>query len=156
MTVLRRAMDASLVVRRTASVTQWLRQTRQRIAIGLGDAWSDRQEMREVERIRDLVSTSRIAAVLSALVTAPILASREARVRRLLDPLRRLELREQIRTASCAIVVAAFTHTALLALLGVPVHVLGWTMRMVLVAVGAIGLRWPEAFAAAWKDRQER
>ena len=149
-------MESSLVVRRLAPFGQWLRETRRRISVGLGEVWSDRQEIREVERIRILLSTSRIAAVLSSVVMAPIMASREASVGRMLDPLRSFDLRARIRTASCAIVVAVLTHTALLALLGIPVHVLGWSMRLGLLAAGAIGLRWPDLLAAAWHDKQSR
>lgn len=156
MTVLRRATESSAVVRRLAPIAGWLRQTRQRIGVGLGEPWSDRQERREVERVRGLVSTSRIAAVVSSVVMAPVIASREAAVRRMLEPLHTLALPDRIRTASVAIIVAVLTHTALLAVLGVPVQVLGWSTRVVLVAAGASGVCWPEVFAAAWKDRQTR
>jgi hypothetical protein len=132
------------------------RRNRQRIAAGLGDPWSDQAEIREVERVRTLLSTSRIARVLSFLIMAPVVASREARVRRLLAPLATLDLPARIRTGGCTIIVAVATHTVLLAVLGVPVHTLGWSTRAGLLAAGLIGLRWPEPFAAAWTDRQTR
>ena len=118
--------------------------------------WSARQEAVEAERMRALLSTSRIAAVVSSVVNAPVLASREAAIRRGLAPLVTMDLVPRIRTGSCAIIVAVVCHTALLALFGVRVYTLGWVTRVVLLAAGVMGLRWPEPFAAAWKDRQTR
>jgi hypothetical protein len=156
MSVLRNALDSSAVAGRVSRARQWLRVTRERMAVGLGERWSDQQERRELERVRTVMSTSRLARLLSSLVMAPVIASRQARVRRLLDPLVSQDLPAKIRTGSCAIVVAVLTHTVLLAVLGVPVQALGWSTRAALLAAGVIGLRWPGPFAAAWRDRQTR
>lgn len=156
MTGLGRAADSSAVVRAVRGVRTVLRRNRARIVAGLGDPWSDQAEIREVERVRTVLSTSRLARLLSALVMGPVIASRQAHIRRFLDPLVSQDLPAKIRTGSCAIIVAVVTHTVLLAALGVPVHTLGWTTRAGLVVAGLIGLRWPEPFAAAWKDRQTR
>jgi hypothetical protein len=175
MTAFTRAMDSSLVVRnirrlaagsvvcaaviaitRWPEVTRWLRQTEQRIVVGLGGPWSEEEERRTVAQLDALASNSRIVAGLSALVTAPLPAWRESSLRRLLRKILSLDLEDKICVASWAIIVAALTHTALLAVLGEPVHALGWSVRLGLVAAGAIGLCWPERVAAAWKDRHTR
>lgn len=156
MTAFRRAAGSSLIVRSVRRLVMGLRTMDQRIAAGLGDPWSAAQEAHETESVRRLLSTSRIAALLSALMTALTAASREAYVARWLGPLHGLDLPSRIRTGGVAIIVAVVSHTILMAVIGVPVHSLGWTMRAVLVAGGAIALRWPEPFAAAWKDRQTR
>ena len=175
MTVLRRAMASSVVIRRLRRIAdgsrvyaavaawtrwvpgrRWLRETERRIVVGLGGAWSGQEEIRTVERLDALVSTSKVAAVLSGTVMAPILASRDARLRRLFHSAGSLDLPAKVRTGSCAIIVAVLTHTVLLAVIGVPVHLLGWSLRVGLGAAGALGLWRPEAVAAAWRDRQIR
>lgn len=156
MSALGNAIASSTVARRLSRARQWFRVTGERMAVGLGERWSAQQERREFERVKVVMSTSRLAGVLSALVMAPVIASRQARVRRLLDPVISQDLPAKIRTGSCAIIVAVLTHTVLLAVLGVPVQTLGWSTRAILLAAGLIGLRWPGPFAAAWKDRQAR
>jgi hypothetical protein len=176
MTVLKRAMDSSVIAQhlrrltadsvvcaaaaaataRWRAVTRWLHVTRQRIVEGLGGEWSDQEEIRTVERLGTLLSTSRIATMVASVVRAPMAASRDARVWRLLGPLRSPDLATRVRTGSCAIVAAVLCHTVLLAVVGVPVYGLGWTTRAGLLAIGAAGLRWPHAVVAAWRDRQNR
>lgn len=174
MSLLRRAMSSSVVVRnvrrlaagsavcaavaaviRWPNVTQWLRQTRQRIAVGLGGEWSEQQEIRTVEQLDALVSNSRIAAALSALVMAPIVASREAGLRRVLDRFLSLDSLTKVRTGSCAIIIAVLCHIALLALLGVPVHALSWSISTGLVAAGLVVVWRPDTLVSAWKDKFE-
>ena len=172
MSVLTRAMISSAVVRRARhlasgsvvcavvaaaarwpNVTQWLRQTRQRIVVGAGGEWSAEQESRTVEQLDMLMSSSLIAAALSSLVMAPIVASREAGLRHVCDRMLSLDVPARVRAGSCAIIVAALCQTALLALFGVPVYALGWSIRAALIAAGTIAFRRPEAVAAAWRDQ---
>lgn len=150
------AIKSSVLAGRLSRVRRWLRVTNERIAVGLGERWSDQLERREVERVRAVLSTSRLANLLSSLVMAPVIASRQARVRRFLNPLVSQDLPAKIRTGGCAIIVAVLTHTVLLFVLSVPVYALGWGFRGALLAAGMIALRWPEPIAAAWKDRQTR
>ncbi len=175
MTAFMRAMDSSVVVRhirrlaagsvvcarvsaitRWPDVASWLRQTRQRIVVGLGGAWSAEEERRTVEQLDALASSSRLVAGLSSVVTAPLPAWRASGLRRVLQGILSWDFEHKIGVASWAIIVAVLTHTALLAVLGEPVYALGWSVRLGLVAAGVIGLRWPEPVAAAWKDRQTR
>jgi hypothetical protein len=175
MTAFTRAMDSSLVVRsirrlaagsvvcaaaiaitRWPETTRWLRQTRQRIVVGLGGEWSEEEERRTVEQLDALASSSRLVAGLSSVVTAPLPAWRTSGLRRVLWGILSWDLEHKIEVASRAIIVAVLTHTALFWVLGEPVHALGWSTRALLVAAGLMGLRWPELFAAAWKDRQTR
>jgi len=145
---------AILAVTRWPDVMRWCRQTRQRIVIGVGGDWSTEREIRTVEQLDVLVSTSVIAAGISSLVAAPIAAWREAGLRRVWDRMLGLDVPTKVRTASVAIIVAVLCHTVLLVLLRVPVHMLGWSMRAVLVAAGAVAFRQPGALAAAWSDKQ--
>lgn len=172
MSPLRRAMDSSAVVRgwrRVASsstvwallsaATRWpnlaerLRETRRRIAIGAGGDWSGQQEIRTVEQLDVLASSSLLVAGAAWLVTRPILAWRESALRRAWGRASGLDVVTQIRTASVAIVVAVLCHTALLAVLGVHVQALGWSTRAGLLAAGVLALRYPETLAAAWRDK---
>ena len=123
---------------------------------GLGGEWSEQQERRTVEQLDALASSSRIVAGLSSLITALVAAWRESGLRRVLQGILSLDLEDKISVGGWAIIVAVLTHTALLAVLGVPVHALGWSVRLGLVAAGVIGLRRPEPVAAAWKDRHTR
>ena len=128
---------------------------RDRVLTGLAREPSEEPESRTRERIEALAANSRVMGALSLILTAPALAAREARVRRLLDPLLGLDLPARLRIGAFVSLVAVATHTILLALLGVPVHALGWGVRAGLFVAGAIVLRRPGVLAAAWIARTE-
>jgi hypothetical protein len=99
---------------------------------------------------------SRIAGALLAFARAAVAASREAGLRRCLDGMAALDARTTVQIGSVAIIVAVLCHAAIFAVLGVTVHALGWTTRAALLAAGLVMLRTPDAFAAAWNDRETR
>lgn len=175
MTAFTRAMNSSAVVRsvrtlaagsvvlaglaaiaRWPRTTRWLRQNRQRVIAGFGGPWSDQEERRTTEELDVLVSSSRIAAMLSSLVTPPRAAWRESRLRCVRDGWARQDIVDKVRASSCAIIVAVLTHTVLLWGLGVPVHALGWSTRVFLLAGGTLSFRRAQAVAAALRDWQTR
>ena len=164
--VAKRAIDSSAVVRlirpaiagsavcaAAASALQWLRRTRERIVAGLEGGWSAQQAARTRRQLDAIASGSRVIGALASLLTAPSAALREAGAARLLDPILGLDLRERVRMLACLGVVAVITHTVLLAGVGVPVHEVGWWIRVGLVIICVIVVRWPEPVAAAWRDR---
>jgi hypothetical protein len=166
MDYVRRAIDSSAVVRvirppiagsaacaAAASAVRWLRRTREAIVVGVGLRRSARQTVRTDQQLDAMAADSRVMGALSSLLTAPSVARREARAARLLDLMLGLDLLERIRISGCIIVVAVMTHTVLLAVLGVPVHEVGWGIRAGLVVGCVILVRWPGPFAAAWRDR---
>jgi hypothetical protein len=162
----RRAVDSSALVHlirpviagsaacaAAASALRRLRRTRERIVVGLGGRWSSQQALRASQRLDAIASDSRVVGQFSSWLAAPSVAWREARVTRLLVPVLGLDLLERVRMSGCIILMAAITHAVLLAVLGVPVHALGWWIRAGLVGVCVIVVRWPGPFAAAWRDR---
>ena len=168
----RRAMNSSVLVRgvrrvaagsavcaavgaamRWPTATQWLRRTRERIVVGLGGEWSDEEQLGTAKRLDTVVADSRILNALSSIVMAPTSAWREAAVWRVLDPILSVDLPTRFHLGGSVVVVATLTHTVVLALLGVPVHALGWSFRVGLFAVGLLFVWRPEALAAAWRDK---
>jgi CBS domain containing-hemolysin-like protein len=162
----RRAIDSSAVVRlirpaiagsavcaAAASALRSLRRTREGIVVGVGGRRSARQAVRTNQQLDAMAADSRVIDALSSLLTAPSVARREAGAARLLDLVLGLDLLERIRISAYIIVVAVMTHTVLLAVLGVPVHEVGWGIRAGLLVGCVILVRWPESFAAAWRDR---
>jgi hypothetical protein len=151
--LIRPVIVGSAVCAAAASALQWLRRTRERIVVGLEGGWSAQQAAGTSRQLDAIASGSRVIGALASLSTAPSAALREAGAARLLDPILGLDLRERIRMSACIIVVAVLTHTVLLAQRGVPVHEVGWWIRVGLVIICVIGVRWPEPLVAAWRDR---
>ena len=156
---LRRIAAGSAVMSTASSVTrwpdvrQWLRQTRRRIVVGAGGDWSNQREIRTIELLDALLSSSRIASALSSVVSPSIVALRDAGVTRVWDRVLGLDNPMKVRTVGCAMISAVLCHTALLALMGVRVFALGWSIRVVLLAAGVAALWRPEPLAAAWRDK---
>ena len=151
--VVRRVVAGSILCAILASTTRRLRRTRERIGAGLGGAWSHEQAIRASEQLEALAADSRVMAALSSCVTAPWAAWHEASVKRLLDPILDLDLPARFRLTGFVLVIAVLTHTALLAVLGVPVEALGWSVRAGLVVASLIVIWRPRQLAAAWRDR---
>ena len=139
MSVLQRAAGSSAIARR---LRRW------------AGEWSPDQEQREVEQVRALLSTSRLAAAVSRPIHLFAAAWRHSRLRRVSDAAQGLDAAALARLIGWALIVAVFCHTVLFAVIGVRVGALGWAMRTVLLALGAAGFFRPETWAAAWKDRQ--
>ena len=151
--LIRPVVETSVVCAAVVSTVHWLRRTRERIVVGLGGKRSAQQTTRDSQQLDALAADSRLIAALSSLWTIPSIAWRESGVKHLLDPILGMDLLNRTRMSGCIIVIAVMTHTVLLAVLGVPVHEVGWAIRGGLVVVCVIVVRWPEPFAAAWRDR---
>jgi CBS domain containing-hemolysin-like protein len=151
--VARRVIAGSAVCTALAVVVRGLRRNRRRIVAGLGGEWSRERELRTTERLEALVADSWVVSALSSAVAAPSAAPREARARRLLDPILSQDLPARVRILGCVIVIAVLTHTLLLELLGVAVPAGGWGIRAGLVASSLLVAWRPGALAAAWRDR---
>ena len=147
---------AAVAITRWPRATRWLRQTHQRILVGFGGEWTEQEERRTVEQLDALASSSRIVAGISSLGTTTLVAWRESALRRALGEVLGVKLDHRIRIGGFAIIVAVLTHTVLLWLLDVPVQTLGWSTRVFLLIIGAVGLRRSEAVAAALRDWQAR
>ena len=152
---MRRVVADSVLCVGVAAIAARLR-PRQRIAAGSGAAWMGEQEIRIAEQRDAQLAGSRLMGALCATAAAVAAAWRAAQVRRLLEPVFGLDLPERIRAAAGVVLIAAFTHTVLLAALGVSVHVFGWSFRAGLAGASLIALWRPEPLAAAWKDRAAR
>lgn len=150
---LQRVAAGSAACAAVAAGRRGLRRARARIVEGLGGEWSRERELRTTERLEALFANSRVVAALLSLLGSPSAAPREAKAKRLLDPVLTLDLPSRVRTVGFVVVVAVLTHTLLLAALGVPVAALGWGIRAGLVAAGLIVVWRPGAPAAAWRDR---
>lgn len=134
-------------------VSAWLAETQRRILIGFGSEWSEQEERSTITRLDHLASTSRIVSEVTWLVTTPIRAWRESRLRRMQQRVSSWELQDKVWVSGLAIVAAVITHTVLTWLLSVPVYVLGWTTRVLMLVVGAICFRESEAVAMAWRGK---
>ena len=154
MRLLRRLIASSAICQTVLALARCVGRTEQRILEGLRTEWSAEQEMLQ---FLAFAHDSRVAMFVSSLIlSAPRAAWNEAGVRRLLDPMLRLEVPERIRVVGWTLVIAVLTHTGILAAFGTPTSSLGWGFR---AAVGAVGLfvAWrPSAIAAAWDDRRRR
>ena len=128
---------------------------RNRIAIGLGGAWSGEREHRGALLVHAVAADSRVISALSTLLAAPSRAREGARSRRLLAPFLGLDAPGRLSAAGQVLIVAVLTHTAVLALLRAPVHLLGWSVRGGLIVLGLFLARNPNGAAAAWKDKAE-
>jgi hypothetical protein len=109
--------------------------------------------MLTAQRLDTLGNDSRVVAALWTLVTAPEVAWRGCALRRHVEPFTCLGLPLRIRAIGGVLAVAVGTHVLVLAALGVPVRVLGWSTRAVLVAVCIMMIRRPDPLATAWRLR---
>ena len=168
-TLIGRAVDSSAVVglaRRMAAdsavcpvVTRAVRSLHEldkRIVVGLRGGWSRQQELLTSERLQALAADSRVVAALWSFANAPSAALPGARATHLLSPILRLAVRERIRMAGIAIIVAVLTHVLVMVIVGVAVGVTGWSICAGLVAAGVIAIWRPDALRLAWKDRPTR
>jgi hypothetical protein len=162
----RRAMESSLVIRGARRFTansilfqavvaaaRWLRRTRDGIVTGMQIEPPGVEQRRTTERLKTVASTSRVVAIVSSILNAPLVASREAAVTNPLHPLFGLDLERRVQMAALVAVIAVLTHTILFAALGVPVDTLGWGVRSGVIFAGLVVAWRPAAVAAAWRDR---
>lgn len=106
-------------------------------------------------RLDAVVTNSRFMAALRTAIGAPARAFGDAHARRLLAPFLDLDALSQSRAVGWVMIIAVITHTIALAVLRVPVQVLGWSTRGGLIAAGLLLARRPLAVAAAWKDKPD-
>lgn len=161
MTVLRRArLDSRVALlgrrlvadsRVCAAVGTVIRPT---VAPGL--QWTTQQEAQSFERLEHVLRGSRIAALLSRMVAWPESAWPDAKVKAWLRQAWGEDVEAGIQMVGCAVVAAVLTHTVLLGVFGVPVHTLGWSLRVVLFAAGLAVVWRPGAMAAAWTGKTAR
>ena len=164
--VVTRAMDSSATARVVrpmiagsglcalgAGVAASVWRTRERIIAGLGGEWSDKKARRSAAQIDALAAQSRVVKTLRSWSLAPSVACREGVVGQMLDLILSLDLQARVSVGGGVTVVAVLTHTFVLTALGVPVQLVGWSIRAGLVAVGLLLLRRPDAVAAAWNDK---
>ncbi|MEC9243023.1 MAG: hypothetical protein VYA48_10245, partial [Gemmatimonadota bacterium] len=111
------------------------------------------KEARSLEHFLVGASKSRFVIGLSSLVDAPFAAWPGCRLRRMVDPMINLDLLGQIRLGGWVIVTTVITHIALLGVLDAEVGLVGWALRVGLVAAGLAVMWRPRALASAWKDR---
>jgi hypothetical protein len=146
-------VEGSVVCAAIASAVRLLPRARGRAAAASRPERSAAEAAAAGERLDAIASGSRIARLLSSAVEASSRAQRDAGAARLVEPFLSLDLANKIRVMGGVTLIAAIAHMLLLAVLGVPVHEVGWAIRAALVAASAIVMRWPEPFAAAWQDR---
>jgi hypothetical protein len=151
--LVRRLTAESVVCSAVAAVYGRARRTERRIAVGLGADRIGRPDAHEFDALYALAGRSRVLSSLFAAGAASARALVSASVSRWLSPALTLDYRSGVRLFGCALVAAAATHGMALALFGVPVHFLGWSVRAGLVAVGALMMVRPEAWTAAWRGR---
>ena len=149
----RRVVAGSLTYPAVVYVARWLRRAGEKVAVGLGGKWSAEKEARSLEHLLVGASKSRFVIGLSSLVNAPFEAWPGCRLRRMVDPMINLDPLAQIRLGGWVIVTTVITHIALLGVLDAEVGLVGWALRVGLVAAGLAVMRRPGALASAWKDR---
>ena len=149
----RRVVAGSLTYPAVVYVARWLRRAREKVVVGLGGKWSTEKEARSLEHLLVGASKSRFVIGLSSLVNAPFAAWPGCRLRRMVAPVINLDLLAQIRLGGWVIVTTVITHIALLGVLDAEVGLVGWALRVGLVAAGLAVMRRPGALASAWKDR---
>ena len=150
----RRVVAGSSTCAAAVYVARWLRRASEKVAVGFEGNGSTEKEARGLEHLLMGASQSRFVSGLSRLVNAPSAAWPECRLRRMVDPVVKLDSLAQIRLGGWVIVTTVITHIALLGVLDVEVGLVGWTLRAGLVAVGLAVMWRPRALASAWKDRK--
>jgi hypothetical protein len=106
-----------------------------------------------LSRLDALLAGSRVMSAWRATIASPVLALEAAQVRRLAAAVVDLDAPSRWRAAGVAVIIAVITHAVVFAVLRVPVHGLGWSMRAGLIAAGLFLARRPFAVAAAWKEK---
>jgi hypothetical protein len=154
--IIRSAIAESALCKAATAGIHWLRRTRKGSVAGLAGKWSGQQAIRTSQQLDDLAADSRVIVGLSSLLRAPSVAWREARVKHVLDPILEVNILERIRILGCVTISAVMAHSALLFVMGVPVHSVGWGIRAGLLAAGVFLVRQPEPVAAAWQARIAR
>jgi hypothetical protein len=142
----------SLLCRVLGRIAAGARQSAHRVAAGLDRRTANPDDAGDA-RLGALVAHSRLLdaprAVKRVVVTAWLHAATVSAV----TPAHDQGAGGLIAAAGAALIVAVLTHTVLLALIGIPVHALGWRARAVLGLGGLALHRRPEPWAAAWRDK---
>ena len=149
----RQVVAGSLTCTGVIYLARWLRQVREKVAVGLGGKWSSEKEARSLEHLLVGTSKSRFVSGLSSLTNAPFAAWPGCRLAHIVDPLISIDSLTQIGLGGWVVVMAVITHIVLLGVLDVEVGLVGWTLRGGLVAAGLFAMWQPRALALAWKDR---
>jgi hypothetical protein len=107
-----------------------------------------------LEQLEALVANSRIGTALKSWTAMSASAWQESGLPRILNPIVRLDLTGRMRVFACITVTAVVANTVLLAALGVPMQVVGWSLRMVLLGFGVIAIYRPLAARGRSTDSQ--
>ena len=150
-THLSRLVENSAVIGAAKKIARLIAAADARVAADI--QWRPEDQKRERDRFANVASTSWIVRTLESYVSAFASAWNGAAVRRLADWALTLPVEDRSRMIGVILVTAVLTHIVILALLGEPVHALGWSTRVGLLAAGVFAFRWPEVFAAAWRDK---
>ena len=142
------------VVRASTGARASIRETNRRLAIGLRRAPAAPDP--SSADLEALVKDSRTMRALIAIANVPIAAWHDARVKQWLDSFFALDLVMRFRLGGVALLTAVITHIVVIAAIGVHTFASGWATRAVAAAAALVLIAWPQAFAAAWKDRASR
>jgi hypothetical protein len=149
-----RAAESSVVVRALARGAAWCRETNGRVAAGVRSR-TDRPAATP-EQLRMVADDSVVVRTLTRLIDLPVKAWQHATAKRLFDSVLSLDLAVRMSLLGWMLLAAIVTHVVVVAALGVPVSVLGWSTRAVLALLAVALIVRPAVFAAAWRDRHER
>jgi hypothetical protein len=153
---LRRVVAGSVTCALIVQGTRWLRLMDDRLQSGLRGDWSEERDRVAGLRIRTVAARSRVVAALRALLNAPAAALPHARVARLVAPVAGLPMPHRIALIGVTIVASVLTHAVLMASIGVPVGVVGWSFRAALLLAGALAMWRPWALWSALEERRAR
>jgi hypothetical protein len=145
----RRLAAGSVVWALVVGAARWLRQVDERIGVGLRHGWSAERANRSTLELHAVAADSRIVAGMWSAVNAPWVAWRDSRLKRLWNPVLRLERQDRLRTVGVIVAVAVLTNALILAASGVRAGAVGWGTRLVLVAASALLIGRPQAVASA-------
>jgi hypothetical protein len=158
----RSILESSLLVRAVVRATgmvasighgtlTWIRQTNERLIRGLRER--RRSSNPPIEELQTITDDSVTVRFVSRVVDAPAVAWDHSRIKQWVDALLSFPLAVRMRLAGEVVLTAVVTHVIVMAALGVAVHTLGWTMRVLLALLAIALMLRSEAFAAAWRER---
>jgi hypothetical protein len=142
--IIPRAFKGSLVCRGAIAVTKGLLWTVPDTASGSSE-WID-----------VLFAGSRLSRGLSTLFAALESSWQNATLGTRVNRLLAVDAVTRVRTIGVIILTAVAVHTLVSVILAMPVLLLGWLVRMGLVAASMMLILRPSFFATAWKCRRDR
>ena len=136
------------------AIREWISRTRTRILVGLGESTAPERDARQSETLLALLTDSRLVSLLESWIAATSAAGRNSLARKTLSGAAELNLSGRVRLAGWALVVAVIAHALFFLLFQMTVTWIGWTARILLLALGLILFSKPRMWASAWLDRR--